>query len=35
MPYIRGSEPPPGAACAGESPVSGETVMDWVKGWMN
>jgi penicillin-binding protein 1B len=34
MPYIRGSEPPPGAACGGESP-SGETVMDWVKGWMN
>jgi len=35
MPYIRGSEPPPGAACGGESPASGETVMDWVKGWMN
>jgi penicillin-binding protein 1B len=35
MPYIRGSEPPPGAACGGESPVNGETVMDWVKGWMN
>jgi penicillin-binding protein 1B len=35
MPYIRGSEPPPGAACGGEGPASGETVMDWVKGWMN
>jgi len=33
MPYIRGSEPPPGAACGGETPV--ESVMDWVKGWMN
>ncbi|CAI8983759.1 penicillin-binding protein 1B [Pseudomonas sp. GW456-12-1-14-TSB6] len=35
MPYIRGSEPPPGASCASESPASGESVMDWVKGWMN
>jgi penicillin-binding protein 1B len=35
MPYIRGSEPPPGAACASETPASGESVMDWVKGWMN
>jgi penicillin-binding protein 1B len=35
MPYIRGSEPRPGAACASESPASGESVMDWVKGWMN
>ncbi|QLL12548.1 penicillin-binding protein 1B [Pseudomonas chlororaphis] len=35
MPYIRGSEPPPGPACGGESPASGESVMDWVKGWMN
>jgi penicillin-binding protein 1B len=33
MPYIRGSEPPPGPACGGESPA--ESVMDWVKGWMN
>ncbi|AJO80672.1 MULTISPECIES: penicillin-binding protein 1B [Pseudomonas] len=35
MPYIRGSEPPPGPACGGESPAPGESVMDWVKGWMN
>ena len=34
MPYIRGSEPPAGATCGGEQdPV--ESVMDWVKGWMN
>jgi len=35
MPYIRGSEPPPGAACGGSAPASAESVMDWVKGWMN
>ncbi|KAF0861843.1 penicillin-binding protein 1B [Pseudomonas sp. LD120] len=35
MPYIRGSEPPPGASCGGESPAGGDSVMDWVKGWMN
>ncbi|MGF6592984.1 penicillin-binding protein 1B [Pseudomonas sp. 2835] len=34
MPYIRGSEPPAGAACGGE-PDPAESVMDWVKGWMN
>lgn len=34
MPYIRGSEPPPGPACGGES-APAESVMDWVKGWMN
>ncbi|BCQ71349.1 penicillin-binding protein 1B [Pseudomonas sp. Eqa60] len=35
MPYIRGSEPPPGASCGGENPAGGDSVMDWVKGWMN
>ncbi|GLH50445.1 penicillin-binding protein 1B [Pseudomonas lactis] len=35
MPYIRGSEPPPGAACSGSTPADAESVMDWVKGWMN
>lgn len=35
MPYIRGSEPPPGASCGGETPAGGDSVMDWVKGWMN
>lgn len=35
MPYIRGSEPPPGAACGGSTPADAESVMDWVKGWMN
>jgi penicillin-binding protein 1B len=35
MPYIRGSEPSPGAACAGEIPAPVEEVMDWVKGWLN
>lgn len=35
MPYIRGSEPPPGAACGASAPASAESVMDWVKGWMN
>jgi penicillin-binding protein 1B len=34
MPYIRGSEPVPGAACnSGTAPADG--VMDWVKGWLN
>ena len=34
IPYIRGSEPVQGAACGGpESPS--ESVMDWVKGWLN
>lgn len=32
MPYIRGSEPAPGAAC-GVAPA--ESVMDWVRGWLN
>ena len=32
MPYIRGSEPLPGASC-GVPP--GESVMDWVRGWLN
>ncbi|UUY10453.1 penicillin-binding protein 1B [Pseudomonas sp. J452] len=31
MPYIRGSEPPAGAAC-GAAPD--EAVMDWVRGWL-
>ncbi|MCO7612080.1 MULTISPECIES: penicillin-binding protein 1B [Pseudomonas] len=35
MPYIRGSEPPPGASCGGETPAGSDSVMDWVKGWMN
>ncbi len=34
MPYIRGSEPAPGAACGGEQ-TPADSVMDWVKGWMN
>ncbi|MNN10083.1 Penicillin-binding protein 1B [compost metagenome] len=34
MPYIRGSEPAPGPACGGSSDPA-ESVMDWVKGWMN
>ena len=32
MPYIRGSEPAPGSACGIQAPV--ESVMDWVKGWL-
>lgn len=32
MPYIRGSEPAPGAAC-GMAPD--EAVMDWVRGWLD
>ncbi|MGF6695098.1 penicillin-binding protein 1B [Metapseudomonas resinovorans] len=32
MPYIRGSEPAPGAACGMGAPV--DSVMDWVRGWM-
>ena len=42
MPYIRGSEPPPGASCgapaapaAGGNGNGGNPVMDWVKGWLN
>ncbi|MGN7744232.1 penicillin-binding protein 1B [Pseudomonas sp. 22526] len=35
MPYIRGSEPPPGPACDVDIPAPVESVMDWVKGWMN
>ncbi|TWI50892.1 penicillin-binding protein 1B [Pseudomonas duriflava] len=33
MPYIRGSEPAPGPACGGQSPS--DSVMDWVRGWLN
>jgi penicillin-binding protein 1B len=33
MPYIRGSEPQPGPACGAAAPA--DSVMDWVKGWMN
>ncbi|MDH4560384.1 MULTISPECIES: penicillin-binding protein 1B [unclassified Pseudomonas] len=32
MPYIRGSEPVPGAPCGLGAPV--DSVMDWVRGWM-
>ena len=32
MPYIRGSEPAPGSACGIQAPV--ESVMDWVRGWL-
>ncbi|MDH4580443.1 penicillin-binding protein 1B [Pseudomonas sp. BN415] len=32
IPYIRGSEPAPGAACGMGAPV--DSVMDWVRGWM-
>ena len=34
MPYIRGSEPVAGTACGGEQNPA-DSVMDWVKGWMN
>ncbi|WP_201005467.1 penicillin-binding protein 1B [Pseudomonas cichorii] len=34
MPYIRGSEPQPGATCSG-SPAPATEVLDWVKGWLN
>jgi penicillin-binding protein 1B len=33
MPYIQGSEPPPGPGCGIQAPV--ENVMDWVRGWLN
>ncbi|EIK93198.1 penicillin-binding protein 1B [Pseudomonas sp. M47T1] len=33
MPYIRGSEPAAGPACG--SPAPADSVMDWVKGWLN
>ncbi|MFC3607141.1 penicillin-binding protein 1B [Stutzerimonas tarimensis] len=32
MPYIRGSEPLPGPGCGLERPA--ESVMDWVRGWL-
>ncbi len=32
MPYIRGSEPAPGASCGGAETGG---VMDWVKGWLD
>lgn len=32
MPYIRGSEPVPGPACGA---VPTDSVMDWVRGWLN
>jgi len=35
MPYIRGSEPVPGASCGGAAPAPATEVMDWVKGWLN
>ncbi len=34
MPYIRGSEPAPGPTC-GAAPAPADSVMDWVKGWLN
>lgn len=34
MPYIRGSEPAAGAACGGNQ-APADSVMDWVKGWLN
>ncbi|WP_166364463.1 penicillin-binding protein 1B [Pseudomonas akapageensis] len=34
MPYIRGSEPAAGPACGGSQDPA-ESVMDWVRGWMN
>ncbi|WP_312932252.1 penicillin-binding protein 1B [Pseudomonas sp.] len=34
MPYIRGSEPAAGAACASQQ-APDDSVMDWVKGWIN
>ncbi|HWV10656.1 MULTISPECIES: penicillin-binding protein 1B [unclassified Pseudomonas] len=33
MPYIRGSEPAPGVACGIQAPV--DSVMDWVRGWLD
>lgn len=33
MPYIRGSEPLPGSPCGLQAPV--ESVMDWVRGWLD
>ncbi|NQD96717.1 penicillin-binding protein 1B, partial [Pseudomonas sp. CrR25] len=33
MPYIRGSEPAPGLACGIQAPV--DSVMDWVRGWLD
>lgn len=33
MPYIRGSEPLPGPGCGIQEPV--DSVMDWVRGWLN
>ena len=33
MPYIRGSEPVPGGACGLQAPV--DSVMDWVRGWLD
>jgi penicillin-binding protein 1B len=33
MPYIRGSQPAPGLACGIQAPV--DSVMDWVKGWLD
>jgi penicillin-binding protein 1B len=33
MPYIRGSEPVPGSACGLQAPV--DSVMDWVRGWLD
>jgi penicillin-binding protein 1B len=33
MPYIRGSEPVPGIACGIQAPV--DSVMDWVRGWLD
>jgi penicillin-binding protein 1B len=33
MPYIRGSEPTQGPACGLQAPV--DSVMDWVRGWLD
>jgi len=32
MPYIRGSEPAAGPGCGLQAPA--ESVMDWVRGWL-
>lgn len=32
IPYIRGSEPAPGAGCGRQAPA--DAVMDWVRGWL-
>jgi len=35
LPYIRGSEPPPGGSCYMEDGTQDPSLIDWVRGWLD